>query len=198
MTEEQGRRLAEWTCFHCGETFTDEKCAGEHFGGDLLSLAACQIKAEEGGLVALIRKQEAELDRHRSEDTASYREFYSLGADHTRALMRAEEAGYEKGLADGRSEAATAPQGDAGEVARKIVNSCSTWGGLTNNAELIEAIAAALHQREQAARAEERRKCATAAAIHSCYPIETDWERGYDTGRKDAAAAIRNPGQVEK
>jgi hypothetical protein len=93
---------------------------------------------------------------------------------------------------------ATAPQGDAGEVARKIVNSCSTWGGLTNNAELIEAIAAALHQREQAARAEERRKCATAAAIHSCYPIETDWERGYDTGRKDAAAAIRNPGQVEK
>lgn len=93
-----------WRCFHCGETFTDVKCAQDHFGGDLLALAACQIKAEEGGLVELIRKQEAELDRHRSEDTASYREFYSLGADHTTKLRQAEEDGYAKGLADGRAE----------------------------------------------------------------------------------------------
>jgi hypothetical protein len=180
------QKLAEWTCFHCGETFTDEKCAGEHFGGDLLSLAACQIKAEEGGLVALIRKQEAELDRHRSEDTASYREFYSLGADHTRALMRAEEAGYEKGLADGRSEAATAPQGDAGEAAARIV---AEWvaagdpffaGMLYDNEKhpLIRAIAAAL-------------KAATAVEKERCAKLVETWRWGTNRQSADIAAAIR-------
>jgi hypothetical protein len=51
------------------------------------------------------------------------------------------------------------------------------------NAKLIAAIANAIKA--------ERESCATDAAIHSRYPIETDWERGYATGRKDAAAAIR-------
>jgi hypothetical protein len=99
----------EWRCFHCDEVFTDHIAAATHFGGHCMSLAACQIKAEEGGLVELIRKQEAELDRHRSEDTASYREFYSLGADHSTKLREAEEAGYEKGLADGRALLAAKP-----------------------------------------------------------------------------------------
>jgi hypothetical protein len=70
MTPNPTADEARWTCFFCGETFTDAECAKQHFGGDLLSLAACQIKAGEGGLVALIRKQEAELDRFRSEETA--------------------------------------------------------------------------------------------------------------------------------
>jgi len=42
--------------------------------------------------------------------------------------------------------------------------------------------------------AAEREACALAASIHGCYPIETDWERGYDAGRREAAAAIRARG----
>ena len=34
-------------------------------------------------------------------------------------------------------------------------------------------------------------ECATRAAIHSQYPITTDFDRGYDRGRQDAAKAIR-------
>jgi len=34
------------------------------------------------------------------------------------------------------------------------------------------------------------RRCATIAAIHSMYPVETEWERGYGAGRKAAADAI--------
>jgi hypothetical protein len=39
-------------------------------------------------------------------------------------------------------------------------------------------------------RTEERIACATASAIHSQYPIETDYDRGYADGRRDAKAAI--------
>ncbi|WP_257811664.1 hypothetical protein [Burkholderia glumae] len=34
-------------------------------------------------------------------------------------------------------------------------------------------------------------QCAVCAAIHSQYPIENDFDRGYDKARKDAARSIR-------
>lgn len=37
---------------------------------------------------------------------------------------------------------------------------------------------------------DERGACAIAAVIHSQYPITTDYDKGYDAGRRDAAAAI--------
>ena len=37
-----------------------------------------------------------------------------------------------------------------------------------------------------------RRSDAITASIHSQYPISTDYDRGYDAGRKDAANAITN------
>ena len=33
--------------------------------------------------------------------------------------------------------------------------------------------------------------CAIRCAIHSQYPIENDYDRGYDAARKKAAAAVR-------
>ena len=41
------------------------------------------------------------------------------------------------------------------------------------------------------AKADEREACAITAAIHSQYPITTDYDRGYNAGRMSAAAAIR-------
>ena len=41
-----------------------------------------------------------------------------------------------------------------------------------------------------AARAE-RARCALRVALHSQYPIETDFDRGYDKARKDAAETLR-------
>ena len=90
-----------WRCFHCGEVFTDRAMAAEHFGDHLQGDPACNLNAMEGGLVKLVRSQEEELRRFRMEDTASYREFYRLGADHAAAMRREEERGYARGLADG-------------------------------------------------------------------------------------------------
>ena len=38
----------------------------------------------------------------------------------------------------------------------------------------------------------ERKRCATRVLLHSQYPIETDYDRGYDQARKDAAETLRN------
>jgi hypothetical protein len=40
-----------WTCFHCGETFTNEEAARAHFGQTACDTAACIIAAHDGGLV---------------------------------------------------------------------------------------------------------------------------------------------------
>lgn len=37
----------------------------------------------------------------------------------------------------------------------------------------------------------ERARCALRVALHSQYPIQTDFDRGYDKARKDAAEALR-------
>ena len=92
--------VRKWRCFHCDEVFTDRACAAVHFGDDDGATPACRVAADLVGLVEMIRKQESELDAFRREETASYREFYALGAAHHQAVRRAEEAGYAKALAD--------------------------------------------------------------------------------------------------
>lgn len=99
---------AGWNCFHCGEHFssrTDEGVAAarDHFGETPIETPACKLNALEGGLLKLYREAQNELRSYREEDNASYREFYRLGGDHSRALMREEEKGYARGLADGRA-----------------------------------------------------------------------------------------------
>jgi hypothetical protein len=113
--------------------------------------------------------------------------------------------------------AATAPQGDAGEVAETLVNTWVAAGdpffaGMLYSSEkqpLIDAIAAVLTQREQAARAAERERCAKAAGGHAAFwereasnfePHSETWStcRARMMVATDIAAAIRNPGQVEK
>lgn len=94
-----------WRCFHCDEYFTDKKLAAEHFGSEIED-PACKLNALEGGILGLLRGAEAELSTYRREDNATSRAFYALGAEHTTALMREEEKGYARGLADGRAHPA--------------------------------------------------------------------------------------------
>jgi hypothetical protein len=98
-------RKIHWRCFHCGETFTkaQERWAREHFGDDKSATPACEYRlAGESALISLLRKQERELARYRAEDSATLRALYAMQADHRSALIREEERGYAKGLADGR------------------------------------------------------------------------------------------------
>ena len=95
-----------WTCFHCGETFTEFREARDHFGYDETSEAACRVKAgAERGLLAALRKAENELAdawlQINSESSDAVRAMYAQAGRHFQQIQTAEEAGYERGLRDG-------------------------------------------------------------------------------------------------
>lgn len=99
-----------WTCFHCGETFTTPGSARDHFGFDPSSDPACRIKlGAERGLVMALRKAESDCEEMRrllhDEASEAYRLYASQATRHRAQMMAAEESGYEKGLTDGRVEA---------------------------------------------------------------------------------------------
>lgn len=87
---------ATWRCFHCDEIFTDREKAQEHFGASVECKPLCQIYG------TTVRNMEKELAAYRNENSELHRQIAHLQCEHTQALMRAEEAGYAKGLADGR------------------------------------------------------------------------------------------------
>jgi hypothetical protein len=89
-----------WRCFFCDEMFTREQDAREHFGPVAYSVAACQIKGYEGGLVEFIRQQERELAKYRAEIDPLTRTIEALQAEGVTAIRRAEEEGYARGVAD--------------------------------------------------------------------------------------------------
>lgn len=99
-----------WTCFFCGETFKTPGAAEDHFGATPCSTPACKIKVgEEMGLVMALRKTEArvqklaaEIARYHDEDGPKDREMMRLRSEHVAALKRAEEIGFERGVADMR------------------------------------------------------------------------------------------------
>lgn len=96
-----------WRCFHCGETFTlaQKRWAAEHFGLRQKQDPVCLIRtAGEDMLLHALRKAENELAGFREEDGAIIRAMYSMRADYAQALIREEERGYAKGVADTRKE----------------------------------------------------------------------------------------------
>lgn len=98
--------MSRWTCFHCGETFTNVGSARDHFGGSPMSDPGCFIRVqlgEERGLQMALRKAEEELERYRAEDSDKDREIARMIGDHGPALRREEEKGYARGLRDERA-----------------------------------------------------------------------------------------------
>lgn len=60
---------------------------------------------------------------------------------------------------------------------------------LSAAADEIERLRATLERQQLSY---ERERCAQRVVLHSQYPIETDYDRGYDKARKDAAETLRN------
>lgn len=117
-----------WTCFHCGETFTTVGSARDHFGATPDATPGCMVKVALGGergLLAALRKAEGELcllhKKRAEEDTALHREMADMRARHRDALLDAEIAGYERGLAAARKPEPRAP---------KVCCVCGTTEGL--------------------------------------------------------------------
>jgi hypothetical protein len=116
-----------WRCFHCGDVFTTEHCARLHFGRDEDSAPACQIKGgAEQGLLGALRAAEYEASEARraisDECTEAARAHYAQTTRHDAALRNAEELGYERGLADGRTLATPSPSEAMVERLREAAN----------------------------------------------------------------------------
>ncbi len=100
-----------WCCFHCGETFASsfagQRLAARHFGAEPDAKPLCQIKAEDGGLARRLRGLEAELTlwkaiaNERASDEE--RQHYADADKVRRAIIEAEERGFNRGVADMRA-----------------------------------------------------------------------------------------------
>jgi hypothetical protein len=103
-----GKITGPWRCFHCGEICASEAHATEHFGGTRGALAGCQLTSSDRHLLTALREAEKHLAAYRAEDGDILRAMYSMKDDHQRALVQAEQSGYDKGVRDGRALAAEA------------------------------------------------------------------------------------------
>lgn len=85
-----------WRCFHCDEVCTDHESALEHFGMDRHCIPICKVDRAE------YRRMEKRNIEHTLEDTELHRALEAKSAEMITAVRKAEEDGYNKGLADGR------------------------------------------------------------------------------------------------
>lgn len=90
----------EWRCFHCDMVFTNRDHAAEHFGVGEHDTPACKLSHTEGHLITYIRKLQGELQEYRAEDNDLLRAMLSLESEHQQALIREEEKGFARGVAD--------------------------------------------------------------------------------------------------
>ena len=91
-----------WRCFHCGDVFLNPKHAASHFGVDQLQEPGCVavLRRGESHLLDRIRDLEQQLARYQNEDSDIMRWAAAKSSDHATALIREEERGYAKGVAD--------------------------------------------------------------------------------------------------
>jgi hypothetical protein len=95
----------QWRCFDCDAVFRSEYAAGIHFGADQSGTCACVLPHEQH-LVEHIRDLEGRLDSYRDDRDPVLRSIMALEGEHSRALQREEEKGYERGMRDVRPYAA--------------------------------------------------------------------------------------------
>lgn len=144
-----------WACFHCGDVFHDEREARLHFGPNEEYIAACVIKSRDRTLLHSLREAEGAAAEAwgllHSESSDFAKAYHSMVARHSQALIRAEEAGYERGLYDsGRDELLAALKGALGALEQDYDTGCgyadADWEGIAF--QRLEAARAAIAKAE--------------------------------------------------
>lgn len=108
----------QWRCFHCTEVFTDADSALEHFGRHQGCEPACTID------IAEYRRMEEKHERSCEEDTELHRALMAKSCEMTRAVQRAEETGYARGLSDARAQWAA---GQKEEIPPELFDGHAIW-----------------------------------------------------------------------
>jgi BMFP domain-containing protein YqiC len=92
-------------CFQCGEVFTDFIAARNHFGFYPADVPVCRVDGGTAATIYHLRRKIADYQlREETEGAESQLQRAALQGDHARALRRAEEEGYAKGLGDFAAE----------------------------------------------------------------------------------------------
>lgn len=76
-----------WTCFHCGETFKQERQARWHFGATATARPGCMLRVdpfEERGFLKLFRREEERAAALEAENAALRRELEPLAHEAER------------------------------------------------------------------------------------------------------------------
>ena len=96
-----------WRCFHCDETFTSEWRARQHFGATEDASPACKVSGSDGGLLEAMRRAEASAAEAwgliHSESTETAKSYAALVGRHAEQNRAAEQAGYDRGIADAKA-----------------------------------------------------------------------------------------------
>lgn len=130
-------------CFHCDEVFFNVADARNHFGymeDGAYEEPGCKLTKDEKGLVGLLREAWAELRQYHEQDTPLFRQLYSLGGAHEIAKRQEEEAGYARGLRDGRELVMPSRDTIAKEIFSEVYGSSGVFNGAEQaDIELTEA-----------------------------------------------------------
>jgi len=93
----------EWRCFFCDDVFTTREVAALHFGSfDSCEpdVTACKLMAHQQHVLEYIRSLEDEIGHYQAENHPTIKAMYALEDEMRRAVAKAEEAGYARGVAD--------------------------------------------------------------------------------------------------
>jgi hypothetical protein len=103
-----------WRCFFCDEVFTSSKAAALHFGtfdSCEPDTTACKLMSHQQHVLEYIRGLEEEIRQYQDENHPTIKALYALEDDMRRAVVRAEEEGYNKGVRDMTRENSDVKQG---------------------------------------------------------------------------------------
>lgn len=92
-----------WRCFFCGDIFTTRETAALHFGAfDSCEpdVTACKLMAHQQHVLEYIRGLEEEIRLYQAENHPTIKAVYAIEDEMRRAVTKAEEAGYARGVAD--------------------------------------------------------------------------------------------------
>lgn len=97
----------QWRCFFCDDVFTSAKAAGLHFGAFGScdpDTVACKLMAHQQHVLEYIRELEEEIRVYQTESHHTVKAMYAVEDDMRRAVIKAEQAGYDKGVADMKAQ----------------------------------------------------------------------------------------------
>lgn len=97
----------QWRCFFCDDVFHSHKAAALHFGSfDSCEpdVTACKLMSHQQHVLEYIRGLEEEISLYQADNHPTIKAVYAVEDEMRRAVRRAEEDGYNRGVSDMKAQ----------------------------------------------------------------------------------------------